>query len=673
MKAPGPVPAVGGAFEVFPVVVDSYAHLPALPEAARVAEEVTNLFAELGGVTSPWPKETVPGHDAVTERLAQWSTPAAPRSSVLLWFGHGESDGSTGWLAVHGSREPMSGSGTALNAVTFAEHLTREWVHRAPDPAAWTLVVIEACGAATFVRNLARELYSSDLAPDRIALVGVGADGGQAHLGEFAQALRQTLASYSELDTRIRISDLIARLRGWLPGRAIETDFSGAAEVVRAGLPAVPAGTTADEFAELRAALRALPDDQQVHFVPRAQGGERGEISWYFTGRAGEQLRIADWLRRSATSDDAGDGSGMLVVTGRPGSGKSALLGQVLVQSDPILRRLLATSGLSPELPQRQRPPDNTFDAVIHLTGVTVSQLLHRLHAALDAVETDKTGSGDEGWPVAPAEHGSSVEVERLLARLGGFPFTVLLDALDEAVEPVAVASSVLRRLARVPGCRLVVGTRPTSSAGVDDAPAAEDILDSLGRADVLHVRRDPAAAEGYVRARLTALRAAGQGSGRFTDDVVAGVARLVRDQGREFLFARLAVHEIAARPMLVEASRRPALEALLAGDHRDLFAHAVARLGGLADAHEPLLYALALARGRGMPRAERVWASAAGALAPAGVRIGDREINRLLADAAPYIMLDAEHGQTVYRLAHRTFQEHFLNAPARTRQPGGM
>ncbi|MYW05511.1 hypothetical protein [Streptomyces sp. SID3343] len=684
----------GGSFDVFPVVVDRYVDLEPLPEARGVADEVVTLLASLGGVEQPWAMDGPPGHDAVLARLAQWSDPPAARSSVLLWLGHGESDGTSAWLAVHGSRAPMRGNGTALNPVTFAEHLTAEWLRRGVDPGAWTLVVIEACGAATFVRNLARELYGYDTPPDRLALVGVGADAGEARLGEFARALREALGSYTDLDTRIRIRDLVERLRDRLaPGRAIETDFTGAMDLVRPGLPVLGGGTTVEEYTELRAALGALPEDERGHFLPRARGGEGGEIAWYFTGRAEEQRHIAQWLRRGTAEHPARDapsgasGAGMLVVTGRPGAGKSALLGQVVVQSDPNVRRLLAKSGLLPEVADRMRPPDHAFDVVVHLAGLTVSQLVARIDSALDAPRVGDTRGAGAAEPAAsvkvsadsahaahspPRSPHSPPDVEHLLARLAGrgSPFTILLDALDEAVEPVAVAESVLRRMAAIPCCRLVVGTRASSTIGLDDCEpdsVDEDLLDALGGADkltVIRVERDPEAVFGYVRARLGSLGEAGQGGGRFTDDVVTEVAELIRDQDREFLFARLAVHEIAARPMLLDATRRPALEELLSGDHRRLFGHAVARLGGLADAHEPLLRALALARGRGMPRADRIWSTAATALAAPGIRIGEREISRLLEDAAPYVSLDAEHGQTVHRLAHRTFRE-FLSPRA--------
>ncbi|WSG39725.1 hypothetical protein OHA72_51685 [Dactylosporangium sp. NBC_01737] len=92
----------------------------------------------------------------------------------------------------------------------------------------------------------------------------------------------------------------------------------------------------------------------------------------------------------------------------------------------------------------------------------------------------------------------------------------------------------------------------------------------------------------------------------------------------------------------------------LLDSDDRTLFAAAVRRITQPDDAARPLLEALALALGRGLPRAGRIWLSVAGALTEAS--FGEDAIDRLLREAAPYVLLDAEHGQSVYRLAHHSF-----------------
>ena len=91
-------------------------------------------------------------------------------------------------------------------------------------------------------------------------------------------------------------------------------------------------------------------------------------------GRGAERKKIAQWLRTRP--------SGMLIVTGPAGSGKSALLGNVLVYTNPELRGLLIQAGQFEPIPDEQRPPDKVFDAVVHLTGMTTGELVRRLAEA---------------------------------------------------------------------------------------------------------------------------------------------------------------------------------------------------------------------------------------------------------------------------------------------------
>ena len=137
---------------------------------------------------------------------------------------------------------------------------------------------------------------------------------------------------------------------------------AGTAELVRVQQP-VAAWMTAplDTVRYLEEVLDALPDDERSHFLTKAQGAKYGELAWFFEGRAVEMAEIAEWLRTV--------GSGLLVVHGRAGSGKSALLGNVMVQSLPALRDALGWQGASTVLDPASRPPDHAFDTMIHLAG----------------------------------------------------------------------------------------------------------------------------------------------------------------------------------------------------------------------------------------------------------------------------------------------------------------
>ncbi|WP_043471613.1 hypothetical protein [Kitasatospora sp. MBT66] len=146
---------------------------------------------------------------------------------------------------------------------------------------------------------------------------------------------------------------------------------------------------------------------------------------------------------------------------------------------------------------------------------------------------------------------------------------------------------------------------------------------------------------------------------------IADAVHRPVTDHSRDgaepqhFLYARLAAHELLAAPALL-ADPTP----LIGRTHRELFTHALNRLHRTDARYTPLLCALGLAQGRCLPDQDAVWACAADGLTSAGVSDIHAGIAGLVRDVAPYLALDHEHGQSVYRLAHRTFTEHFTTSP---------
>ncbi|UCA52076.1 ATP-binding protein [Streptomyces sp. WA6-1-16] len=630
----------------FPVVclpIGHYRHHEPL-SADEAADQVAGLFAELGGRAEPW---TLPGaardRTAAEERLEDWAGPPEPRSSVLFWAGHGEASPEGAWLAVHETPGSMRTRG--LTPENFAAFIDAEWSRRISDPHAWAVVVIEACGAERFADLVAVRLLSGDK-PRRLAVIGVGGYGA-GHLGEFAHALSGALASYTDNDETIRLPDLMLRLHDRMQVGSIHADAFDlhlAPPLPRARL--LPTGVTSplDVYAELRTFLARLTADERSHFIPKAQGAEQGELAWYFVGRDRERADISQWLRDKLR--------GLLIVTGSPGAGKSALLGNMVVQANPRLRDLLVRGGHLRDLPKAERPPDHVFDAVVHLTGITMAELVRRLAHSAMLDDLPDTGS-------------TAQDIEWLLNELGqsDVPFTILVDALDEAQEPLDIARSLLRRLAVLPRVRVVVGTRASTREGPDRPENGDrDLLDALGARETVRVMREPDALGRYVRLRLNHAREAGVLPAADPASIDE-VARQITAYDRHFLYARLAVHEILAAPHLLTPDGNHALVSLLRRDHRSLFAAAVERLADRSVAAVPLLEALALAQGRGLPRADRIWAVAATALGD-GVPVTDLDIDRLLEAAAPYVMLDFEHGQSVYRLSHRTFQEHFLDQP---------
>lgn len=636
------------AFIVHAVPIGSYTTNQPVPFPEVAADDealaIADLFAPYGGVGSPGDNSRERDATWVKKQLGAWATRIEGGSSVLVWVGHGESDGDEAWLASFETIRDIKSSGHS--PAVLADVVDDEWSKRSLNPGAWALVVIEACGAERFVERLAAEVFIKPNPAKCIAFVGAGGKGA-SFLGAVSDALSAALSSYTDNDADIKIGDLVAQLDGRLrSGTVIARGLGSAQPMPRPS--DFPQGITApqDIYLELKTFVAGLPADQRGHFVPKAQGTEQGELAWYFVGRADERRQVAHWL-------GSNDG-GLLVVTGPAGSGKSALLGNILVHTNPQLRDLLIRAKEVEPLPPEEQPADNVFDAVVLLTGVSTAELVERL---ADAAGFEPRASGLE----------ISERIERLLTALDARaePFTVLIDALDEAQDPITVAGAVIRRAAAVPGCRIVVGTRGSTHEGPDITEAADtNLLDALGGAErfaAVTVGLDTEAVTTYVARRLRAGRQAWASDLGIPDDAVSAVAQSIGAQKRQFLYARLAVHEILARPDLLAANKRQELTDLLARDHRALFAAAVARLATTEPIFDPLLEALAFAQGRGLPRADHVWATVASALAVDDRRVTEIDIDNVLHAAAPYIMLDAEDGQSVYRLAHRTFQEYFL------------
>jgi hypothetical protein len=633
------------SFAVHAVPIGAFAEFDAVA-ADDEARAIAALLAPYGGVEGLWdPTTTERDKTWVDEQLHRWAKRDHASSSVLVWIGHGESDDTDAWLASFRTERGWKGSGHS--PAELATHLDDEWSTRRNDPGAWALVVIEACGAETFVD----QLNVSSGGPDGakcIALIGAGGKG-RTSLGTVPKALKAALGSYTDNDHTIRISDLVGQIEDRMDSASVITRGLGRARPLRRPRDFTQ-GVTApqDIYDELKAYVAGLPADQRAHFVPKAQGAEQGELAWYFVGRATERREVAAWL--------AGNHTGLLVVTGPAGSGKSALLGNILVHTTPDLRDLLVQVGQIEPLPPEEQPADDVFDAVVSLTGLSTADLVTRLVAAT-GLETQTTGLE------------ISERVEHLLTALASrtAPFAVLADALDEAQDPLTVAGAVIRRVAAVPGCRVVVGTRRSTHEGPGlPEPTDTNLLDALGGAGrhaTVTVGLDPVAVAIYVQQRLGAARSRWPNSLGIRDAAVSAVAKLVGDKNRQFLYARLAVHEILARPELLTPGNREALTDLLAQDYRALFAAAVRRLAAVDPVFDPLLEALAFTQGRGLPRADRIWATVASALAD-DRPVTETDLDNVLNAAAPYIMLDGEDGQSVYRLAHRTFQEYFLTRP---------
>ncbi|WP_433795128.1 hypothetical protein [Actinoplanes sp. CA-252034] len=610
-------------FDITAIAVDRYENFPPLDGVIADAEAIAELLGQVGGVRSTHAKNETWHEAAVKARLRAWTQRDTP-SSLLIWLGHGDSNGDKASLACYDTVDPVVANG--FNALSMADQLDVDWGRRQEHDAAWALVIVEACSSGDYVKRVAA-MVRDDVR--QLYLIGVSGDAG-AYVGELRQAFGRALARLTPNDEHVVLDDLIHELLSALPDARPEPRQWRRVLLPRARPVAAAVSAPLDVYEELMALLATVPDDQRNHFFPKFWATERVDTGLHFVGRTEEARDIRAWLRSADR--------GMLVITGRPGSGKSALLGSVLIRSSPLWQPILARFGWTGE-PWDDAGP---FDTALNLSGLSIAEIVERLTESFGL----KPAAEGAGW--------SGADVDHLIDGLTGRRFTILVDGLDEATDPVAVAGSVLRRLAAQPHGRVLVGTRASVDDQVDGPPPVRpELITALGPAHLRRLGRDRAALAAYVLRRLTHLPH-GQRP-ELTDDEIGRVADLIT-RGRDdmgFLFARLVVHEVLADPGLVRSQR---LTELVSGDHRAVFRHALSRLDRTTPHARALLRVLAFTVGPGMPRSENLWAGLAGAFTD-GHQVTEADIDLLLERAAPYVTVDAEYGISVYRLAHQTYR----------------
>lgn len=381
---------------------------------------------------------------------------------------------------------------------------------------------------------------------------------------------------------------------------------------------------------------RALPENVADHFMVKFRGiDSANDQGWYFTGRHRVLRRLVGWLD---------SGAGMLVVTGGPGCGKSALLGRLAVLSVPGYRELADRNGALDGVPPDTLPRLGSIDAGIHAKHRSL------LDCVADLAEALGISAPRGGWQ-APAEL-----LLRIAERPG--PTTVLLDALDEAplAEIHSLATDLLRPLAELPRVRVLVGTRPQGGG--------HELLGVLAVAETAAIFLDrdsdrAADIEAYVASRLVGP----DGSpyrGR-PSAVHRTAVRIAAHSDGVFLFARLLAGLLARRAEITDLDSREA-EELLGGEINDALTAEMRRFGADEAAVRALLAPLAWAEGLGLPGRE-VWLAVANALARvtgSGARYGEADLVWLIGRAGSHIVVSGEAEQTVYRLYHQSYNDFF-------------
>ncbi|MFF3175196.1 hypothetical protein ACFVQ0_21530 [Streptomyces sp. NPDC057900] len=364
----------------------------------------------------------------------------------------------------------------------------------------------------------------------------------------------------------------------------------------------------------------------------------------FFTGREEVLGRITAWLEADET--------GLFLVTGPAGCGKSAVLDRITTLGGHVRREETEAHEADPGPRHRPRRPL----ASVLLRDLSPLQAASELALRLGLPEPRSADDFRAGL------RASSPQPVLVLDGLDEVPAEHLRAMIEELVLPLCRTSPVL------------LGSREGAFGGriAEGGYRGETLPDALARltgarVTVADLEREPhtrADIGEYVFRRCVAAGVAEDRARAAGETVAARAAEL--DGG--FLFARLVAASAGA-----DGDRLP--DSVGAAFEEDLRSGPVrVREDGteLPSAARDLLTALAWTAGRGMP-AGGVWEEVAGALGGSGaVAYDESDVDWLLSTYGRYVTEDSEDGRAVYRLSHHAFVPLLADREERSRSGAG-
>ncbi|ASU60037.1 caspase family protein [Nocardiopsis dassonvillei] len=632
------------------VGVSRYQHLSREEQLTGVGEDVLavrNLFTGFGYESVLEGIGDYGSANDIREKIRRWvaDVELGEEDVVVLYFaGHGYApDRDRHYLCCWDTREDTPAS-TALATEDLVRILCEGRLRR-------LLLILDTCAAGAgasdaagiALNTLAYRLTGGDVSTSVCFLSSARAKD-LAQDGAFAPALREAVETATERAGQRQPYLDLASVVQHVNDHFAENGVPQRAELAKG------AGTGLDPFlpndsyrADLPSEGTDLDFQRQAaelaeHYGPRSRGVEfESEQGRYFSGREWVLRDLVSWM----TSPE-GDGRGR-IVTGKPGCGKSAVLGRVVTVSDREYRERLGLAESSDDT----LVPVGTVTAAVHARHKRLEEIVERVFAAL--------GSRAR----TPSAAGLLQELAQR-ARVSERPLVIVVDALDEAGsgstadfvgrgEPRRIARELLRPMAEIPGVRLLVGTRRELVRALESVMTVID-LDT-------HPADTEADIRGYVRQVLLAsdeadTRTPYRDRPELADRVARGVA------GRAagvFLVARLTARSLRKEPTPIDTSVSGWQRTLPSGVG-EAFDDYLARFGEEEDRVRRLLTPLAFAEGQGLPRGS-TWAAMAAGLSDA--ECSDADISEVLRFASDYVAEVVEGERSVYRLYHQALADH--------------
>lgn len=571
---------------------------------------------------------------------------------VAVVTGHGTIRQGQHWLVLKKSVEEEADS-TMLRTAQLVGSLKNTGVQHA-------LVVIDTCHAG----KVTESTLSDTSFPAGWIGIAAAAHTGEARAGAVSEAVRAFLApgagdeKYGGPGERFfKASDFVQFIAEHLGKSQDVVPFPRQARGDPSPCLPNPAFVSANygrvTTESARQEMSLFENELAAHWGPRARGVQRDdEPGSLFTGRA----TLMKKLIAAATGEP-----GAFLVTGVAGSGKSAVLARLVTLSDPSF------VALHPELvsaiPDEVCPHLRDVDVAIHAQGKTPVEILDRLCQGLKVPLVDaSTALG--------LDEQRRLRLQALRTHLAKHPVTIVIDALDEAPDPLAVVTDVLVPMTDWdnPTVRLIIGVRSVEDVPGDAAATAPRAETLSGHCRILLRARESLRVDiapywddqdltAYVKSVLLA-PAAGRTDTPYTDEpkqVTAAAQRITQLVGTSYLVAQIAARQLAQAD-IVQALDDPAwgatvsagLASVLAAELSAAFPDGEDRARALT-----VLRAASLAFGPGIPW-RRIWPTVANALGEGGASYGDADIRWLLGHRiGGYLIRDLDAGITVYRPFH--------------------
>jgi WD40 repeat protein len=601
-----------------------YSHLKPEDERPQLVEVLTSVV-DLFTVTLRRYKRELTG-------IANNPTAEDLRKELDLWFGDPQRDPSdwivvyyTGHAVVVGADslylltsdfQPNQYVGTAFSLQQFADFILAERSDGSPRRIQNLLLIMDTCFSGKGTGDLAERLVSvfRKYSSSRFYLLGAALPRQEAQAGALADSL---IKAIEELSKRYVMQEWLffeqilpainQRLESRGVQRAVLSSLDSASDVPK--FFPNPSFISMDRLAvPADEAANAISDQEfRDHWGPRSRGVEfDSDPGSYFSGRKAVISELNAFL--AGTTD-----SKMRIVTGRPGSGKSAILSRLVAASREGFEKG-SGAGYGP------------IDIAVHAKGKSVQDVISRIASVLQV----------------------EAKTDAILTSLrqSSKPLRIIVDALDESSQSQALARNLLRPLDAIDSVRLLVGTR------ADQIPA-------LGGGHVLDIDMTEYARQqdiaDYVLARLLRTGEPHKETpyakrtqlARKTAEIVAENAQ------PNFLVARLTAENLLAQRIPPTASN--VRKIAFPNNVRSAFGEYLSRFGENEPLVRDLLLPLAYAEGQGLPW-DNIWAALASSISERVYT--DEDIGWLLLNAGAFILEAKENGRSVYRLYHQALAD---------------